>query len=363
MEAWRQAMLRGRGNLTDLLIPLMAVGAALVIGLALILLIGKSPVEAAGALLLSAFGSVDSIAETLVNTIPLILTGLSVALAFRCGLFNIGGEGQYIAAQVVTAYLAYAISLPGWLHPTVALLGGALAGGLWGALPGALKAYRGVHEVVNTIMLNYVALFGSQYLLTHYMKKPGQLPVSHDALPSALLAPLIPGTRLTTGLLWALLAAALVYVLLWRTVLGYEIRAVGLSPQAAEYGGVPVARRMVSAMLLAGALSGLAGSVQILGLQGRFYEPFGFSGYGFDGIAVALVGRNHPVGVVLAAILFGILERGGPAMQAVAGVPKAVTWIIQATVIFLIATDGVIRAVLARRARAAATGGRREVVG
>lgn len=356
MERWLPAIWRDRGPLTDLLVPLAAVGVGLMVGLAAILAIGRSPLQAAGAILVAAFGGVDSVAETLVSTTPLILTGLAVALAFRCGLFNIGGEGQFIAAQVVTAWVAYAIILPGWLHPSVALLAGAAAAALWGAIPGALKAYRGVHEVVNTIMLNYVALFGSQFLLARFMKQDGPLPVSHAALPSAMLGALIPDTRLHTGLLWALGAAGLVYFLLWRTVLGYEIRAVGLSPDAAEYGGVRVGRRVVAAMALSGALAGLAGSIQVLGIQGKFYDPFGFSGYGFDGIAVALLGRNHPAGVVLAALLFGILERGGPAMQALAGVPKSITWIVQATVIFFVAADGVIRTVLARRAKEVATG-------
>lgn len=350
----RTQILRGHGNWVDVLIPVSAVIAGLVVGAILIIAIGKSPLEAGGALLRAAFYGKGNFGETLVTITPLICTGLSVAVAFRCGLFNIGGEGQWLVAQVAAAWVGYSITgLPWLLHLPLAILAGTLAGGIWGAIPGVLKAYRGVHEVVNTIMLNYIALYGSQLLLARYMKEPGQLPVSHPVLESARLYQFLPPSRLHTGLFLALLAAVVVYWILWRTVLGYEIRAVGLSPGAAEYGGVRVGRQMAMAMLIAGALAGLGGTVQVLGVQGKFFDPFGFSGYGFDGIAVALLGRNHPFGVVVAAVLFGILERGGPSMQAIAGVPKAITQIVQASVIFFVAADGVIRAVLARRAERA----------
>lgn len=339
-------MLRFEG----VLVPILAVLIALSVGVALILSVGGSPLEAYGAVWLANFGSARAFGETLVTTTPLIFTGLAIAFAFRCGLFNIGGEGQYLAAQMGAALVGFAIAPPGWMHVPLLLLAGALAGAAWAAIPGLLKAYRGVNEVINTIMMNYVALFLFNYLLITFLKAPGPLPVSPEILPTAKLAQgLIAGSRLHGGILLALLAAAAVYVLLWRTPLGYEIRAVGLSPGAAEYGGIDIRKATVLAMALSGALVGLAGAVQVAGLQHKYYDAFGFIGFGFDGIAVALLGRNHPAGVLLAALLFGILERGGPAIQMSAGVPKSVVDVVQAAVIFLVAADEIVRRLVTRR--------------
>lgn len=340
--------------LPEFLIPAAAIILALALGLLLVLAIGKSPAEAFGALVRANFGSKNGVAEMLVSTTPLIFTGLAVALAFRCGLFNIGGEGQYLVAGIAAAFVGYRFPGLGPVHWLAALLAGALLGGIWAAIAGLLKAYRGVHEVVNTIMLNYIALFLSSYVVINFIKKPGPLPVSPDVAPHAKLGILLSGTRLHAGIIVALVVAGLVWLLLYRTTAGYSIRAVGFAPKAAEYGGINVALNTVLAMGLSGALAGLAGAVQVLGVQGAFYDPIGgFVGYGFDGIAVALLGRNHPVGVVLAALLFGILDRGSGAMQAVAGVPKAVVWILQAAVVFFVAADGIIRRIVLHREAAA----------
>lgn len=333
----------------ELLVPLGALVLSLAIGVVLILAIGRSPALAFTALWRAAFASRTGIAETLINTTPLIFTGLSVALAFRCGLFNIGAEGQYLAGQIATAYVGYRYPFFGPVLALAALVAGGLAGALWGAIPGLLKAYRGVHEVVNTIMLNYIALFLASYLVIRFLHQPGAEPATPEVAPGARLGILLAGTRLHTGLLVALLLAVLTWVLLWRTTLGYSIRAVGLSPWAAEYGGINVGRHTVIALSLAGALAGLGGAVQVLGVQRAFYDPIGgFVGYGFDAIAVALLGRNHPFGLLPAALLFGILERGSGAMQAVAGVPRSMVWVVQATIIFFVATDGLIRRLLRR---------------
>ncbi|MCG0238392.1 MAG: ABC transporter permease [Firmicutes bacterium] len=347
---------RLRALLIEALVPIIAVVVALLIGLIFIAITGRDPAKAAEALWVANFGSRRAIGEALVSVTPLIFTGLSVAFAFRAGLFNIGGEGQYIVAQLAAAVAGYAITgLPGWLHVTVAILAGALAGGLWGAIPGLLKAYRGVHEVVNTIMMNYIALYLANYLIANYLKAPGALPVTPEILPTARLAQILPPSRLHTGLFLALGAAVLVYLLLWHTRWGYEIRAVGHNPRAAEYAGIDVPRNLALAMLISGALAGLAGTVQVLGVQRAFYDPVGgFVGYGFDGIAVALLGRNHPAGVVLAALLFGILDRAAPTMQAMAQVPKATIWVVQATVILLVAADQIIRSLFKRRREVAA---------
>jgi general nucleoside transport system permease protein len=345
------------GALGELAVPLLATVAGLLVGTVFILLAGKDPVAAYGAFARAVAGQPRNMGETLVETVPLIFTGLSIALAFRCGLFNIGVEGQYLVAQVAAAWVGYAVVLPGWLHPAAAMLVAMAAGAVWAIIPGLLKAYRGVHEVINTIMLNYVGLFLANWIVNGPLRAPGGMGAATRAiLPTAELAQgLIPGSRLHAGLWIALAGAFLVWLFLWKTPVGYEIRAVGLAPGAAEYAGISVPKNIVLAMALSGALAGLAGAVQTLGISGKFYEPMSFAGYGFDGIAVALVGKNHPVGVVLAALLFGALARGGPLMQAVAGVPKAVIWIVQGSVIFFVAAEGMWRFLRNRKLKAGVT--------
>jgi ABC-type uncharacterized transport system permease subunit len=345
------------GLLRELAVPLAATILGLLVGTLFILIAGKDPVVAYGAFAKAVAGQPRMIGETLVETIPLIFTGLAIALAFRSGLFNIGVEGQYLVAQVAAAWVAYALPLPGWLHPAVAMVAGMAAAALWAIIPGLLKAYRGVHEVINTIMMNWIALFFVQWLVTGPLRAPGGSgAATRAALPTAVLTQgLIQGSRLHAGLWIGLVAAVVVWFFLWKTPAGYEIRAVGLSPGAAEYAGINVAKNIVLAMALSGALAGLAGSVQTLALNGKLYVPSGLPGYGFDGIAVALVGKNHPVGVVLAALLFGALARGGPMMQAVAGVPKAVIWIVQGTVIFFVAAEGLWRFRRNRKVKAEVT--------
>lgn len=339
--------------LEGILIPLLAVVLALIVGVFFILWAGKDPIKAYGALWNNTFGSLRNFAETVNDTIPLIFTGLSVAFAFRCGLFNIGGEGQYLVGQMATAFIGYSLTgLPSLVHIPLVLLAGALGGALWAAVPGYLKARLGVHEVINTIMMNYVSIFLTHYLLINFMKAPGPIPFSPKIAPSAELPVLFENllkSRLHVGIFVALLAAWLIYYLLFKTTVGYEIRAVGLNSTAAEYGGIKVSRNIVLAMVISGALAGLAGAVQVAGIQRRFYDAFGFVGYGFDGIAVALLGRNHPAGVILGAFLFGVLARGSMAMQSVAGVPKSIVWVVQASIIFFIAADGIIRWLIRRR--------------
>lgn len=337
-----------------LLVPALAVGAGLLVGAVFILMAGRNPLTAYGALLYAVAGEPRMFGETLVSVTPLILTGLASALAFRCGLFNIGAEGQYLLAQVAAVWAGYSLSLPGWLHPGVAMLSGMAAAAVWAAIPGLLKAYRNVHEVINTIMLNYIALALCNYLLHAFMKDPGG--VSGAATPpvrptAQLTQGLIAGSRLHWGLGVALLAALAVWVFLFKTPYGYEIRAVGFAPRAAEYGGISMRRSIVLAMALSGALAGLAGAIQSLALNHKFYETASFIGLGFDGIAVALLGRTHPVGVILAALLFGALDRGGPLMQGIAGVPKATVLVIQGAVIFFVAADGMWRFAVRRKAR------------
>jgi len=324
--------------LNTLTMPLIAVLFALIIGAIFMIAIGRDPFFAYRVLFGSSLGNLRGFYETLVSTTPLIFTGLAVAFAFRSGLFNIGGDGQFLIAYVATAWLGYAFSLPMIIHVPLAIIAGVIAAGLWGGFAGYLKASFGVHEVITTIMLNYIALYLSGYLIGGPLMAEGQLPATPRIMETAKLLR-IPGSRLSIGFLLALIAAWFIYYILWKTTTGYEIRAVGLNPEGAQYGGINISKNMILAMFISGGLAGLAGSVQVMGLEYRAYQPFGFLGYGFTGIAVALLGKNHPAGVVLGAFLFGVLAKGANQMQSIAHVPKEVIEIIQAIIIFFVAAE------------------------
>jgi simple sugar transport system permease protein len=284
------------------------------------------------------------ITESLVASTPYILTGLSVALAFRGGLFNIGAEGQYLIGSLTAAFVGYSITgLPGFVHLPLAVLAGFAGGALWGAIPGYLKAATGAHEVVNTIMLNYIAFRLSDWLLNGPMRAPGFRPVTPSiddtaALPRLFSDPL----RFHAGFFLALFVAWLVWWLLFKTTIGFEIRAVGANPDAARYSGMSITRNFVLSMLLAGGLAGLGGATQVLGVDRWVGQGFS-AGYGFDAIAIALLGKNHPLGVVLAAILFGTLRSGATRMQSIAGIPIDIISIIQGLVIIFVAAPDIIR--------------------
>ena len=295
--------------------------------------------------------ALDSLDRSLVNTIPYIFAGLAVALGFRCGLFNIGVEGQLFMGALASAWIGYTFELPFIIHLPLALLAGALAGGFWAGIAGALKAWTGAHEVVTTIMLNYVAFRLSDYLLTGPMKRPGFVPVTPmveetSRLPGLLPAPL----RLHAGLLLALLVALLVYWLLFKTTIGFEIRTVGANPNAARYAGMSVSRNFILAMFLSGALAGLAGSSEVLGVNYFMAQAFS-SGYGFDSIALALLGKSHPAGVVMAASLWGSLRAGATRMQSIASIPIDIIQIVQGMVIVFVAAPAVVRWIYRIRAK------------
>ncbi len=339
--------------MSNLIVPILAVLFALIIGGIFMIMVDANPLEAYTVLFKSSFGSTKNFFETLVNATPLIFTGLSVAFAFKCGLFNIGGEGQFIAGYIAAAWLGAFFHMPWYFHIPFVLLGVIVAGAIWGGVPGLLKAKLGVHEVISTIMFNYTALHLVNYLIRTVLVDPGYASTPLIDKSARLLRfyqidflnlrQIARGSRLDLTFLIALLVAFIIYWILWKTNIGYEIRAVGHNPSAAEYGGINVARNTFLAMAISGALSALAGASQVIGLQGKAYQLFGFIGHGFTGIAVALLGKNHPVGVILAAILFGTLQRGANSMQSVAGVPKEVIFIIQAIIIFFVASDYVIR--------------------
>ena len=301
-----------------------------------------------GALLSGALGSSSALSETIVAATPLMLAGLGVALGFRAGLFNIGAEGQVIAGGLVAGYVGFAVhGLPVFVHLPLALLAGFAGGALWGFLPGILKARTGAHEVITTIMLNYVAGYLALYLLSSSAyRRPGRTdPISKVvAVPSRLPHLAGQGLRLHAGIIVALLAAAAVAWLLGRSTWGFELRAAGANPAAALTAGIDVRRATVVAMTLSGALAGLAGAGQVLGLQ--FSLAPGFSGgLGFAAITLALVGRASPVGVVLAALLFGALNAGGLNMQAVTATPIDIVTVIQSLIVIFVAAPALVRAI------------------
>ena len=325
-------------------LPGGAILMALLAGAIFILIIGKNPLLAYSALIRGAFGDLFSIGETLENTTPLVLTGLAVAFAFRAKMFNIGAEGQFLVGSLAGTWVGINLSLPAIIHIPLVLLAGFLAGGLWGGIAGILKATRGVHEVISTIMLNFIALFLVDFIVLGPMKEVSDLdiPQTEKILTTAQLPKILPPSRLSAGILIALVAAYAIWWLLWKTTIGYEIRAVGLNPAASEYGGIRPNFNMFLAMLISGGLAGLGGAIIISGLFLRYIQGFS-PGYGFAAIAVSLVGANNPPGVVLAALLFAILNTGARGMQNVAGVPQDTVLIIQALVIFFVAAPQIVR--------------------
>ncbi|KEQ23795.1 ABC transporter permease [Paenibacillus tyrfis] len=329
------------------LVPLVAIVLGLLVGALIMLAGGYNPLTAYASLIEKVVGDPYSIGETVREITPLLLTGLSVAFAFRTGLFNIGGEGQFIMGMIGATWIGVKLALPFWLHAPLAIVTGAVLGGLWGAIAGYLKARRGVNEVITTIMLNWIALYLGNYIVSRYLLQPGQQRsfLIHDTASISLnaLSALFGNARLHLGIPIALLAAVAFYVLLWKTRQGYELRAVGHSPSAAEYAGMNVNAGIVRAMFIGGVFAGLAGVFEVLGVFHYQVISAASPGYGFDGIAVALLGGNHPLGVVLAATLFGTLTYGSAGMSFGADVPPEIIRVIIGTVIFFVASHGIIR--------------------
>jgi simple sugar transport system permease protein len=291
--------------------------------------------------------AVNPFFESLVVSTPYIFAGLAVALGFRVGLFNIGAEGQLFIGAITTVVAGiYLKGFPPFIHIPIALLAGFLGGGLWGFIPGLLKATTGGHEVINTIMMNYIAFRVSEYLLRGPLKNPeGFIPISAPIEESAeLLRFFDTPIRFHMGFFIALLFAFLVYIFLFKTTWGYTLRTVGANPRAAKYAGMSIVRSTVLAMFLSGGLAGLAGANEVLGVNHNLAVAFA-SGYGFDSIALALLGKSHPLGVVLAAILFGFLRNGAIQMQVLAGIPVDIISILQAFILAFIAAPAIIRTI------------------
>ncbi len=285
--------------------------------------------------------------ESLVASTPYIFGSLAVALGFRAGLFNIGVEGQLFIGAIFAAFVGYSITgLPAIIHIPLAILAGALGGAIWGFIPGWLKVKTGGHEVINTIMLNFIAFRISDWLLSGPMRRPDSFnPVSPTIQESAMLPRFFESPiRFHLGFFLALVAAWLVYWLLFKTKWGFDLRSVGANPKAARYAGMSIMGTTVLAMSLSGALAGLAGTNEVLGLNHNLAMAFS-AGYGFDSIALALLGKSHPLGVVLASLLFGTLRNGATRMQVVAQVPIDIITVLQALILVFIAAPAIIRTI------------------
>lgn len=351
----------------QLVLPLLAMLTALIIGAVIIVLsdpdfirqIGSDAGAAFSAgfgsvgaaytgLLVGSLGSPNALSETLLRATPLILAGLAVALGFRAGLFNIGAEGQiYMGGLFATAVGINFVGLPLLVHLPLAVLAGFVGGALWGFVPGILKARAGAHEVITTIMLNYVAYLTIDFALRQafFQRSDRADPVSRFILESATLPKLFgDDLRVHFGLIIALAAAFIISWLLFRSTKGFEFRAVGLNPSAARYAGMSISRTVVLVMMISGGLAGLAGASEIIGSNGRLTPGFS-PGWGFDAIALALLGGSRPLGVVGAALVFGALRAGASPMQAATGIPIDLVVVIQALVIMFIAAPALVRGI------------------
>lgn len=341
------------------LTPFLAALAAFLVGALLLLALGINPLKAYAALIQGAFGSSNALADTVVKAIPLLFVGVGICISFRGGMVNIGGEGQLVVGALAATVLVLVLpDWPGWVLIGLSLVLGFLAGAVWGAIPGLLKAYLNVNEILTTIMMNQIAVLGMNYLLAGVLMDPVQIengsfiPQTARFSVATDLPRLIP-TRLHAGILVAVLAAVLVWVLLWRTTLGYRIRAVGLSPKAARRAGVRVERYAVLALLLSGALAGLGGAVQVLGVHHRMFTDGSATGFtggaGFNGIVAALFGQLHPLGAIPASVLFGAMIVGANSMQRAVQVPSALITALNGLVVVFVVSSDILRRRMASR--------------
>lgn len=338
------------GQLFDLLLPLLATLAALGVGAIMLQLLGANPIDAYGALLSGAFGSQNALADTIVRATPLLLVALGICIAFRAGVINIGGEGQLVAGAILGTLVGLSFpEAPGIVVIPLALVAGFVGGAIWGGIPGVLKAYYNVNEILSTIMLNIIAVQGMNYLLRQPMIDPAQAEVASRIPQTARLAqafdlPRLVPTRLHLGALLAVILAFVVYIFLWRMTAGYRIRAVGLNPDASRYAGINVKHNIVLALLLSGAFAGLAGAIQVYGVHHRMFTDGSLAGFtgsaGFNGIVVALFGKLNPLGAIPASFIFGALIVGANSLQRAMQVPAAlITALNGLVVVFVVSSE------------------------
>lgn len=349
-EAWTGGVQPLLNHLRNILTPIFAILMALLLSGLILLAAGYNPITAYEVMWAGAFRDLYSFVEVLLRATPMILIGIGLAMAFRCNIWNIGAEGQFYAGAVAATFVGVSLgSLPAIILIPLVLLLGTIAGALWGSLAGYLKVRFGASEIVTTIMLNYIAIIGTSYLVTGPMiEEMGKYPQSAQISEAAWLPHILPPTRLHIGFVLAIILAVFLYILIFKTSIGYAIRAVGINSEAARYAGINVQANILLAMAISGGAAGLAGAVEISGLTYRLYQQIS-PGYGFDAIAVSLLASNNPIGIIFSGILFGALRSGSEVMQMNAKVPSVLVYVIQGLVILSVVGFEVYRTYLNKR--------------
>jgi len=351
-------------------LTIISIIMGLLVGAVILLVAGYNPLQAYSVILKGIFSKPKYMSYTIIKATPLIITGLSIAFAYKTGLFNIGAEGQFIMGGLAAALTGYFIKLPLLLHVPIVFIAAVSVGAIWGALAGFMKARYGVHEVIGTIMLNWIALYFNNFIISQPGIQRPQSEATYKILNTARIDILgvwkvtkegiafrkthpfwgdILKSPLNLGILIAIAAAVIVWFILNKTTLGFELRAVGFNKDAAEYGGIRVNRSMVISMAIAGGLAGLAGAVQVSGVSREVFKLAAMEGYGFDGIAVSLIGNSTPIGCVFSGLLFGALKYGGGKIQSAMRAPTEIINIVIGTIVYFIAMPRLITMILSQK--------------
>lgn len=334
----------------------------LLVGAIVLIISGNSPIEAYGAMIEGIIGKPKYIAWTIIKATPYILTGLSIAFAFKTGLFNIGAEGQFIIGALVATVVGYSINLPAIIHIPLTIILAGLAGGLWGSIAGFLKSKFGINEVIATIMLNWIAFYLSNFMVSSSFISVPNSEASVNIQDSAsigidwLKGLVGPATSVNWGIIVSIVLVFAIWFILTKTTLGFELRAVGHNKDAAEYAGIDVGKSILKSMAIAGLLAGVAGGIQVMGVTHNITVLAAQEGYGFDGIAVALIANSNPIGVIFSGLLFGAFKYGGIKMQSV-GAPSEVINIVIGSIVFFIALSNGLRMLYIKMKQKKAKGG------
>lgn len=322
---------KGSIHLSNMAIPIISILLAFIVGMIIMAVLGANPIVAIQALFKGSFGGKANIGTTLAKATPLLFTALCACFAYKCGVFNLGGEGQFIMGSVACCYVALCLGVEGPIGTILCIVIGTMAGAIWGLIPGLLKIYRGQSELIITIMMNYIATLFMGVIYTNWLRD-GSVPQTASVPESIMIPRVLNGMRFTWAFVIAVVVGIIIYYYLFNTSSGFKARAVGINVTASRFSGFPVNKYILLSFVVAGAIAGLGGSVELLGTQYRLINGFG-AGYGFDGVAMALIGRLNPIATMIVVIFFAALRTGAMAMQAATGVPTAVADIIQALVI------------------------------
>lgn len=321
-------------------LPLIAVIIAFLVLTVFIIAMGGYPATIYRLLWISSFGSLRDFGEVLTSTTPIIFTGLAFALAFRAGLINAGAEGQYFIAYITAAYLGIALTgLPATLLIPIIIIISMLCAGLYGFLAGIFKVFLGVQEILTTFFLNWIGLYSIIHVINNVLSSSGEAGATPIIIESARLWQWLPGSRANSGLIIAILAALLIYFVLEKTSFGYKLKIIGFNHKTAEYTGINISLYIIIIMFISGALAGVAGAIQVMGVEFRAFEPAGLFGFGFAGIAAALLCRNNPLAIIIAAFFLGVLNRGFTLIESMTDIPQEVTIIFQGVIILFMASE------------------------